>query len=409
MSDDALSPEKIDLAFADLEKLLKPRLVVVDPKTGQTVEGAGELEHAWHFLQVYCGWGLRLPTDDSDFQNMLNTKEVASFRFYPTMKDGCTILKTQCRSFTTDLLPKMVQVGNDLSRFANSARNDDGQMFKIVIELLEGDSPDPASAIDLIKSLQGDAKTAISNADAVQAGLGKFKSDLTSGSQKIALSHEAIEADDKTNRATMDKLTSDDPELAGSLANLEKLRKEATDRYSHDVKVAATTPTYAWVTVFGLIAAAVVAGIFGDKAVKDLKKIDELDEKIKNAKDELARAVAANNTYSLADTAVVKIAQYTDAALDATTRVQNGWNAILKGLGDVSTELARTMTTDDEAEKLRATTLVKKFLQRAEEKWRGIAPTLGLLTQHPYVKFDPKPKSLAEITEEIDSNVKDAA
>lgn len=409
MAEDALTTKTVDLTFAPLEELLKPKPVVVNPDTGATEEGAGELEHSWHFLQVYAGWGLRLPTDDSDFQAVLNTKDVAAYKFYPSMKEGCTRLKTQCKSFTTDLLPKMVQVGNDLSSFANAASNDDGEMFKIVIDLIDGPSPDPAAAIDLIKSLEGDAKKAIGNANEVQKGLGEFKSGLTEGSAKVELAKQAIEEDDKTNRAAMEKLTSKDPNLEGSLANLRKLRNEAKELYDHDVLVAATSPTYAWVTIFGLIAAAVVAGIFGDKAVKDLKKMDELDEKIKNANDDLARAVAANSTYTVANTAAVKIEKYTNAALGATTVVQNGWNAILKGLGEVSTELARTLTTDDENQKLRSNTLVKKFLERTEEKWRGIAPTLETLTKHPYVNFDPKPKSISEIAEDIEDETKKAA
>lgn len=409
MADNKLTPEQVDLSFADLEALLKPRLVVIDPETSKAVEDAGELEHAWHFLQVYCGWGLRLPSDDADFHALLKTKELAAYKFYPNLKGGSSLLKDQCRQFTTEVLPKMVQVGNDLSSFANAVKNDDGEMFKIIIELIEGDSPDFAAAIDLIKSLQGNAKTALDNAAKVQTGLAGFKSGLVEGSAKIALAKTDIEADDKVNRAAMDRLTSDDPELQGSLAHYEKLRKKAKADYNYDVKVAATTPTYAWVSVFGLIAASVVAGVYGKRAVDDLKKIDRIDEDIKNAKAELGRAVAANNTYGVANTAVTKITQYTDAALSATTKVQNGWNAIQKGLGDVSTELARTMTTDDEGEKLRSVTLVKKFLSRTEEKWRGIAPALDLLTKHPYIDIEPKPKSLSGIADDIASALKEAA
>ena len=46
----------------------------------------------------------------------------------------------------------------------------------------------------------------------------------------------------------------------------------ANKEYDHDVVVAATSPSYAWVFPIGTIAASVVAGVYGDRAIKALKR-----------------------------------------------------------------------------------------------------------------------------------------
>ena len=51
--------------------------------------------------------------------------------------------------------------------------------------------------------------------------------------------------------------------------------KNLKDDYNFNVAVSATTPAYAWVFPFGTIPAIVVAGVYGDRAVKSKKKLDK--------------------------------------------------------------------------------------------------------------------------------------
>jgi uncharacterized phage infection (PIP) family protein YhgE len=396
----------VTIPFGKLEQLMKPQ--IVDTENGP-VEGIGKLEHAWHFLQVYCGWGLRLPSNDTDFKLLLNTDEIGAYDFYPSMKEGASLLKENCRNFISGTMPKMVQVGNDLASFAQSASNNDGEMFKIIIDLLDGEDADPESALDLIQSLRDDAEAAIGHTKEVQSELGAFKAGLTEGSAKIEAAKESIEKDSKTNLEEMEKLASNDPKVAGSLAQLRKAQADAQALYDHNVVVAATSPTYAWVFPFGTIAGITVATVYGVRATEALEDLDKAKQAIKEANAKLDRAVNANATYTLANSATSNILRYTDRAIETTTEVQNGWNGILQGLGDVAKEIGRTMKTTDEGERLMKTKLVIMFLKRTEEAWRELEPALTLLTKNPYVTFEPKPMSPGEVAAEIRSELENAA
>ena len=94
-------------------------------------------------------------------------------------------------------------------------------------------------------------------------------------------------------------LTADQNALAAAQTAL----SAAQDEYNHDVIVAATSPTYAWIFPFGTIAAAIVAGIYGAKAVAAKKAIAAAEDEIANndnaditKKTSLVTAVTGLNT-----------------------------------------------------------------------------------------------------------------
>ena len=388
MSEEKLNTISITDSFQPLEALLVPK---ANPEN--------TLEYAWHYIQVYAAWGLRLPSDEVDYKLLLNTEAPAGFLFYENMLKGTSEIKTACSSFMTDTLPKIIQVGNDLSSFANNASNDDGEMFKIIIELLDDD---PESALDLITDLQSDAKKALKNADDVQSKLGTFKTSLISANKSIGLAQTKIEEDSATNTATINELSTGDLSIEKMRENKERMTKH----YGEAVAVAATTPTYSWVLIppplpGGLVAGITLAIIYGSKAVQLLKDIKENEDNIRKANNDLARAISAQETVVLAHQAVTNIDKYTRIAILHTTTVQNGWNSISKGLIEVSKEINRTTSETDEGEKLRRTKLVKTFLNRTEEQWRLLAPALNKLTEAPYIHVEPQSKTIDELTEEV--------
>lgn len=395
MGDASLNENTITEKFSALETLLFPQ------------NGEDGLEFAWHYLQVYAAWGLRLPSDEADYKLLLSTEKPAEFMFYENMLKGTSKIKNSCSGFMSDLLPKVIQVGNDLASFANNASNDQGEMFKIIIELL-GEGNDPESALSLIQDLQKDAANAIDNAETVQTKLGEFHANLMDANGNIDSAKKRVEEDSATNTATIKKYTDGDE----SLDKLWELKEQLTKERTEAIAVAATTPTYSWVLIpppipGGLIAGIVLASIYGSKAVRLLDDIKNMEDKIANAKVELSRAISAQSSVELAEKAVTNVSRYTRLAMHHVATVKNGWNDILKGLAEVSKKIQGTTNETDEGTKLRTTTLVTIYLNKTEEQWRTLAPTLNKLTKAPYINVEPGSKTIDQLKAEVEKSLED--
>ena len=100
--------------------------------------------------------------------------------------------------------------------------------------------------------------------------------------------------------------------------------------------IAATTPTYAWVPIVGLIAAAVVAGIYGARAVEALDRARAAQGKI----NELAASLAADaNLMTAINSAQIgmnRIVADVAAALPVIQKIQGVWGGISSDLGHIS-------------------------------------------------------------------------
>ena len=104
---------------------------------------------------------------------------------------------------------------------------------------------------------------------------------------------------------------------------------------SHDVVVAATTPTYVWVWPFGTIAAAVVAGVYGDKAVKALERSRAAQQEINNLSDKLAADAQLMIAINTTEGGITNILDPLNAALPIIQKIQGVWGAIADDLNTI--------------------------------------------------------------------------
>lgn len=121
--------------------------------------------------------------------------------------------------------------------------------------------------------------------------------------------------------------------LAKSISDMQAVLDKATEEYNHDVVVAATTPSYCWVLPpLGLVAAAIVAGIYGDKAVKALDNMRAAEKKIKELKDE--ERVNANLLLILntTNTGLAEIVDAVNTALPLIQKIEGTWMSIADDL-----------------------------------------------------------------------------
>ena len=385
---------------ADLEKTIKDFKDLV--KKPESPAAEKNLWYAWHFLQVYSNWGLGIPHTEASLKLQLAISEPGQFVFFNVMKEGYNEIHEACGEFVSEIFPKVIEVGTSLLHFASDASTGDGELFSVLIELI--DTNDTNGALELIGDLQETAKANKKKAEDVGKLLGRYKGKLASAKAKVNLTQKQVDEDEKTSQAAIDKLAAG-ADQEGSLAQLNQLLGSKKDEYTHNVLVASTTVTYFWVAFpGGLIAAATVAGVYGDKAVKTLNDVHRLEDEIKKGNAELKTAIEVNKIQRAAFTSLAETQHYTDLAIVHTTTVQNAWQAIFDNLKVVADKVAK-MTTGDEQTVLQNQTLVKNYAKNAGEKWALLIPPLKELTRDPYIVVAEGEKSLGELATEVQKEI----
>lgn len=385
---------------ADLEKTINDfNTLVKKPDSSNNEEN---LWYAWRFLQIYSIWGLRLPHTDASLKLKLGISEPGQFPFFGGMKEAYNEIHEACDEFVTTIFPKVIDVGTSLLDFASDASSKDGDVFSVLIELI--DTNDTKGALELIGDLQDTTKANETKAGEVKELLGGYKGKLASAKAKVDIVQTSVQEDERTSQATIDKLKGG-AEVAGSLQNLKDTLAAQQAEYDHDVVVASTTTTYFWVGLPGLIAASVVAGIYGDKAVKALKEVHRLEDEIAKANAELNTALQTNKIQDAAITSLAETQRYTDLAIAHTTTVQNAWQAISASLSYVADKVAKMTTEKDEQTVLKTKAIVKNYAKNAGEKWTLLIPPLKELTRDPYIVVAEGEKSLGDLATEVEKEV----
>lgn len=362
------------------------------------------LWYAWHFLQVYSTWGLRLPNTEEPLKNSLNISDPGGYLFFGTMLEAHNLIHNASSKFLQTIFPKVVGIGNSMKSFAKdvgdnpNAPLDEKPFFTFLIDLIkDGKTED---AIDLVVDKQKKAKENSEAAKEVVELLSDYKKDLTDAEAKLSQAKGKIEADSQVSQRTIDQLSSG-PEIQGSIASLNEEMEVESKHYSHDVKVAATTPTYAWIIPIGTIPAVVVAGVYGDRAVHHLKNIHRVQTRINDASDQLRKAVKTQNIYTLAKNSVVKTTNFTHLAITHATKVQNSWNTIETNLKDLSDEISSMTRETDDGVKLKGIALITRYAQNAGKKWAELIPPLEALTKNPYIQVETGELSQEQLEQAI--------
>jgi len=280
--------------------------------------------------------------------------------------------------FFNEVFDKMTTLGSGLKSYASNVAGQDS-VFTLISSLVkptDGSQADPASALDILKDLTETSQQNATLAAQIKTNLGTYKSKLVSAQSTLG---------------------------TGSLKQLENLLDADKAEYKHDVVVASTTVTYAWVAPpVGLAAAATVAGIYGKKAVDMLDTIDKLEGQIANAEKELQTAVATQNTVKLAEGGLDNVIKYTDLAIDKATSIQNSWNGMVTGLTNISNKISSSIENEPDGEKkLAATIAVVYFMKKAQESWTSIKPTIDVMVDNPYITVSPADKDLKTFAEEV--------
>lgn len=232
-------------------------------------------------------------------------------------------VKEHATFWDSTLYPKIVSVATDVVDYSRQAQSSiDG--FLAAIELMK-DPTQKAAALQGMKEMIADLITSATKnktaADGVYSDLGTFSLTL---------------ATDVANGNTLykhyaDLIGTNSTEQESLRKRIEVLDIEITslnEDYRRYCLIAETTPTYLVVPFVGWIAAAIVAGIYGDKAKKTCDQI-EADEREKAAKKATLDEDAKEFTnLTAADSKLSDLVKKISAAQAAVDKYRGAWGAI---------------------------------------------------------------------------------
>lgn len=280
-------------------------------------------------LQTYLLNGKLLPTEENEFMKLLEipSEEKGKFNnlfvFYNEVHAHCSL-------FFDGGFTDSVSLASDLVDYAGKVGVYYPGLLKVVEDVLNGKMAEETgerkiNAIldDIIASLKKYIERCQSIMNSVDTFYEQTLKDLNklqgvdgkSGLLKEYSTEYNLESE--TLESLEEKYNDFNDELS-----------KASAEYEYNVIVAATTPTYAWVFPFGTIPAIVVAGVYGDRAVKSKKKLDKAiaDLAITRKKINLFIALQA------ASTQLQVLAANMRGAMEPVQKLKGYWTAMLDDL-----------------------------------------------------------------------------
>lgn len=362
--------------------------------------GPGErspLSMSWHFLQVYSTWGLGLPADKLTLDAAIKKTPEADESFSELLLQGNKKIKAACRDFQTNIFPEMIGIASGLKNYSDLSAEDRANMFG-TIKMMATTKPD--AAFKLLKVMQKNVDENLEKVEAVEKQLGGFGAAIEDARGDLVQARTNLEADDDLSEAAITELMGDENQ-EGSLAYIQKQLQDNQEEYEHAVKVAATTPTYAWITFpipIGPVAAVVVASVYGSKAVSLSDAIEEFQAKFEAANAKLKMALASQATVRSGEQQIAYSIAMIDRAKGHVTTVKNSWGNLREALDGLEGYIEATTATGE----LEAN--ASFLLDMMAEQWAIIYPILTDLTAAPYINV----KSDGEDMETLAKDVKSA-
>jgi hemolytic enterotoxin HBL len=292
----------------------------------------------WVSIQTYCTDGKALPTTEDAFRKSLGSGAPKDLSDFVQLIQAYKAINHHVTTWGDTTFPATVSLANDVYDYGvNKAPVYYPALLKEA-EILR-DRPDDQQAKDALKAildnLKKDADHRADKAGDVTKKVTAFAADTES--DRLTL----VGPDGKAGLVSYyDKRygekSKDVQELIKEISAQQLLLKAADEEYNHDVIVASTTPTYAWIWPIGTIAAAVVAGIYGKRAVEALDRARAARDKILHlqAKQEAdANLMVAIN---VAQTGMGTITRDLSAALPVIQKIQGVWGGISADLSAIS-------------------------------------------------------------------------
>jgi len=299
----------------------------------------------WIAIQNYVNDGLSLPTTVDEFRNALGSGAPSDLSDFTRLVTAYAAIGQHCMTWLNATFPTTVSLASDIYNYGSN-------IVPVYYPAIVTEANILVNDPDNVPAQQ--ALTAILNA--LQATVDKYHDNATAAADAVSTFVNQMKADENTLTDPVSglqtyysdkygKTSTEVASLTGQIAAWRQSLEGDEAAYRHDVIVASTTPTYAWIPFVGTISAAVVAGEYGHKAVQALTDIQTDKNKIEELTAERQADANLITAINLATTGITGITAALQTALPAVEKVKGVWKAISDDIGDI-TKLIQTSIRD---------------------------------------------------------------
>lgn len=338
----------------------------------------------WLAIQCYVIKTLALPNTEAKFRTFLGAGAPSDLTDFSQLINAYNKMNEHVTDWQDNIFPKSVSLASDIYNYSLKVEVYYAPILPLADILAK--NPDDKNAKDklvaILSTLSQLARDHQEKARTVADGVKDF-ANLTEKDQ-IELSG----ADGKSGLTKYyeDKYgaTSDEARtITDNINAMQAILKKANDEYNHDVTVAATTPSYCWVMPpLGLIAAAIVAGIYGDKAVKALDSIRANEKRLKALQNEAQSNANLLLILNTTKKGLADICKAIDKALPLIQTIQGTWQGIADGLDDIVKTIHKNI---EEALPI----IMDMGVQSAIQSWKAVGKSADKYRQNAYITVKP--------------------
>ncbi|KAL1682933.1 hypothetical protein EV122DRAFT_249096 [Schizophyllum commune] len=333
-------------------------------------------------LLKYVWSGVLLPVTESAYTQRLQLSDDTAGKLSGVIKPLVAAYATtqaNCQIFKDKTYPGIVDLSSDVYSYAQNAGGtvDDSYYVNIInwIKQLskstdKEEQEELQGAINAVIDQQvKDIQALQDRADAAVAELQKFEDQSEKDQDALTTRSNVVKDQVTAEVGSLDELN----------AKLKEYRDELTEdlkEYEHDKLVAETSASYCWLGLIGLIAAAAVASVYGDKAAKMAKRIDEVRQLIKDWETKVKDETRLISDLGAIGTDVGNILKLIKPAIEVIQKMIGVWTAIANDLKNLKEAVNKDFKIANEmVAKMQATKLVNNWndLKDSVDKYRQAA------------------------------------
>jgi hypothetical protein len=285
-------------------------------------------------VQTYVDSGTRLPSSEQEMQLKLgiNAEDVKEFTdliaAYKNVNDHCAYFKST-------IFPMSVGLASDIVSYNTKVLTYYGALKTLILQWQDGTiGGDLAKKKfqQILGNLRDQAKGYSDTAGVVKQKMIDFTEETKNDQSILQPIDERYKAKYQGKGGEVDTFMK---EIQNDTDQIKLWNKE----YEHDVTVAATSATYAWIFPVGTIAAAIVAGIYGKKATDALNNVHSYQDKLQAAEEGLRRALNLLHDLKLCTDSLDGILDSLNKALPVLEKMEGIWGAISDDLNNIVNQI----------------------------------------------------------------------
>lgn len=332
----------------------------------------------WASIQTYVADALALPTTNEEMKTNLSMPASEPIAPFVPIVQAYHTINTHCSKWKDHTYPATVNLADDIIHYNGKVPIYYGAINKLLPALEEPTPPDEVvkEFKAIVDNLATQAKSYAKNAETVEAA-------ITSFSDKTTEDKAAITGLKTTFNEEYGSKSSEVVTLGKEMWAQQKILIAENKAYNHDVVVATTTLTYAWVPFYGWIAGPIVAGVYGHRAVEALKKANEARKKLDQYKGEIKRDTILMHTITLAETGLSTILSDIINALAVIKKIKGVWSAISSDLTNMGVIIEQDI-------KQALPIIMNLGIDEAISEWAKLAHEANDYRVNAYVTFEKK-------------------